>query len=253
MVSSFRPAFCVAAAILTAPALAAAAEPTPAPAPRYETRPTFDPDGINKFYMGRQIAAVMGYQAAGWLERPEREKEEQCSKLIEALKPKPGDVVADVGAGSGYYTFRLAGRIGPRGKVLAVDIQSEMLTLIRKRMKEGKVANVEPVLGTVTDPKLPSGAVDLILLVDVYHEFSHPYEMTAEMVKALRPGGRMVFVEYRLEDPEVPIKLVHKMTEKQVLKEMSPFPLRHAETIEVLPWQHVVVFEKTDKTEGHKK
>jgi ubiquinone/menaquinone biosynthesis C-methylase UbiE len=214
---------------------------------RYETRLDFDPDGINKYYMGRQIAAVMGYQAANWLERPEREKEEHCSKLIGALKVKPGDVIADVGAGSGYYSFRMAGKVAPKGKVLAVDIQQEMLDLIRKRMKADKVDNVEPILGTLTDPKLPASAVDLILLVDVYHEFSHPYEMSVEMVKALKPGGRLVFVEYRMEDPKVPIKLVHKMTEKQVIKEMSQFPLKHAETIEVLPWQHIIIFEKTEK------
>src|SRR5205809_510830 len=159
--------------------------------------------------MGREIAQVMGYLAAGWLERPEREREEQCSKLLEALKLKPGDVVADVGAGSGYYTFRMAERVGDKGKILAVDIQQEMLDIIRKRMKEKKVANVDAVLGTLTDPKLPNSGVDVILLVDVYHEFSHPYEMTVEMVKALKPGGRMVFVEYRMEDDKVPIKRVH--------------------------------------------
>jgi ubiquinone/menaquinone biosynthesis C-methylase UbiE len=212
---------------------------------RYETRSDFDPDGINKFYMGRQIAAVMGYQAASWLDRPEREKEEHSSKLLEALKLKSGDVIADVGAGSGYYSFRMANRVGPKGKVLAVDIQPEMLNLIRKRAKADKIDNVEPILGTLTDPKLSAATVDLILLVDVYHEFSHPYEMTVEMVKALKPGGRLVFVEYRLEDPKVPIKLVHKMTQKQVIKEMSPFPLKHAETIEVLPWQHIMIFEKS--------
>ena len=212
--------------------------------PGYETRAEFDPDGINKFYMGRQIAAVMGYQAASWLERPEREKEEHCSKLIEALKLKPGDIVADVGAGSGYYSFRIAERVKTDGKVLAVDIQPEMLDLIRKRTKQTNATNVEPILGPLTDPKLPAGGVDLSLLVDVYHEFSHPYEMTAAMAKALKPGGRIAFVEYRLEDPKVPIKLVHKMTQRQVVKEMSPFPLKHVETIDVLPWQHIIIFEK---------
>jgi protein-L-isoaspartate O-methyltransferase len=212
--------------------------------PGYETRAEFDPDGINKFYMGRQIAAVMGYQAANWLERPEREKEEHCSKLIEALKLKPADIIADVGAGSGYYSFRIAERLKTPGKVLAVDIQPEMLDLIRKRMKQANVTNIEPIQGTLTDPKLPAESVDLILLVDVYHEFSHPYEMAAAMVKALKPGGRMVFVEFRLEDAKVPIKLVHKMTQRQVVKEMSPFALKHLETIDVLPWQHIMVFEK---------
>ncbi len=249
MTPKHRPALLLPLALAAANAFALTlpARPPAAAAPRYETRTEFDPDGINKFYMGRQIAAVMGYQAASWLERPEREKEEQCSKLLDALKLKPGEIIADVGAGSGYYTFRMAGRVGPKGKVLAVDIQREMLDLIRKRMKETKAANVEPILGTVTDPKLPAAGVDLILLVDVYHEFSHPYEMTEAMVKALKPGGRLVFVEYRLEDPAVPIKLVHKMTQRQVIKEMTPFPLRHARTIDVLPWQHVILFEKTDK------
>src|SRR5207248_5143751 len=137
---------------------------------------------------------------------------------------------ADVGAGSGYHSFRMAPVVGPKGKILAVDIQPEMLKLIRNRMKKDRVANVEPVLGTLTDPKLPEAGVDLILLVDVYHEFSHPYEMTAALVKALKPGGRLVFVEYRLEDAKVPIKVVHKMSQKQVLREMAEFPLQHDRT-----------------------
>ena len=213
-------------------------------APRYETRKVHDPNGIGKFYMDREIAEVMGHLAAGWLERPEREKEEAPTKLMEALKIRPGDVVADVGAGSGYFTFRLADKVGAKGKVLAVDIQEEMLDLIRKKMKAAKATNVEPVLGTIEDPKLPAEGVDLILLVDAYHEFDHPYEMGAAMVKALKPGGRLVFVEYRLEDPKVPIKTVHKMSEKQVLKEMAAHPLRHAGTSNVLPWQHIITFEK---------
>jgi ubiquinone/menaquinone biosynthesis C-methylase UbiE len=218
--------------------------PKPAAGPRYETRAEHDPNGIGKFYRGREIAMVMGHEAAGWLDRPEREKEEQPARLLEILKPKPGEAVADVGAGSGYYTVRFAERVGPAGKVYAVDIQPEMLDIIKKRMKEHKLENVVPVLGTVTDPKLPAGAVDTILLVDVYHEFDHPYEMTDAMVKSLKPGGRLVFVEYRLEDETVPIKLVHKMSEKQVRKEMEPFPLKFVKTDESLPWQHVIVFEK---------
>ena len=215
--------------------------------PRYETRKVHDPNGIGKFYMGREIAHVMGYQAANWLERPEREKEEQSSKLLKMLELKPGMVVADVGAGSGYHTFRMAERVGPAGKVYAVDIQKEMLDIIRRRMKARKVTNVEPVLGTITDPKLPAGTVDLILLVDVYHELSHPFEMTEGMVKALKPGGRLVFVEFRLEDPNVPILLLHRMSEKQVIKEMGPHPLKHIKTIDVLPQQHIIVFKKTEK------
>jgi ubiquinone/menaquinone biosynthesis C-methylase UbiE len=212
--------------------------------PRYQYRREHDPDGIGKFYMGREIAHVMGHQGAGWLERPEREKEEQPGKLMKALGLKGGETIADIGAGSGYFTFRLARKVGPTGTVYAVDIQKEMLQIIRRKIKAQKVSNVVPVLGTSTDPKLKEGSVDLILLVDVYHEFSHPYEMTVALVKALRPGGRLVFVEYRMEDPEVPIKLLHKMSEKQVRKEMAIHPVRHVKTLDVLPRQHIILFEK---------
>lgn len=213
--------------------------------PVYETRRVHDPNGIGKFYMGREIALVMGHQAAGWLERPEREQEEQPAKLLPLLKLKAGQVVADIGAGSGYYSFKIAPLVGPQGKVFANDIQTEMLDIIRRRAKELKIDNVVPILGTPTDAKLPPASVDLILLVDVYHEFEFPYEMTENLLRALKPGGRIVFVEYRLEDEDVPIKLVHKMSERQVLKEMSVFPeLRHVKTYPDLPWQHVIVFEK---------
>jgi precorrin-6B methylase 2 len=214
------------------------------PPERYEVRREHDPNGIGKFYMDREIAQVMGHLGAGWLERPEREREEEPAKLMKALKLRPGDVVADIGAGSGYFTFRLADAVGPKGKVYANDIQKEMLDLIRQRQRAKRVSNVEPLLGTITDPKLPPASVDLILLVDVYHEFSHPYEMTEAMIKALKPGGRLVFVEYRLEDPKVPILLVHKMSQRQVLKEMAIHPLRHLETSDLLPRQHIIVFEK---------
>jgi len=222
-------------------AVAPAAEPE---SPRYETREEHDPNGIGKFYMGREIAHVMGHLGADWLERPEREQEEAPGKLLDALKLRPGDVVADIGAGTGYFSFRLAERVGPTGRVFAVDIQPEMLDIIGERMRERGVKNIEPIRGTIADPKLPAGKVDLILMVDVYHEFSHPYEMTAQLVKALKPGGRLVFVEFRLEDPNVPILLLHRMAEKQVLKEMEPHPLRHVESIAGFPWQHVIVFEK---------
>jgi precorrin-6B methylase 2 len=216
--------------------------------PRYETRADHDPNGIGKFYMGREIAHVMGYQAAGWLERPEREKEEEPAKLLKALQLKPGMVVADVGAGSGYHAFRMAPVVGPTGKVLAVDVQPEMIELLTAKAKKEKVPNVEPVKGTPTDPKLPAGGVDLALMVDVYHEFSHPYEMAEKLVAALKPGGRLVFVEFRLEDPQVPIKLVHKMSERQVLKEMGEFPeLVHTKTVNTLPWQHIIIFTKKAK------
>jgi ubiquinone/menaquinone biosynthesis C-methylase UbiE len=214
------------------------------PSPLYETRKDHDPDGTGKFYMGREIAQVMGHLAAGWLERPEREREEAPSRLIDALKLKPGDVVADIGAGSGYFSFRIAEKVGPKGKVQAVEIQQEMLDIIKRKMKQKNVQNIDLVLGTESDPKLPPESADLILMVDVYHEFSHPYEMMVNMLKGLKVGGRIVFVEYRLEDPQVPIKLVHKMTKKQVQKEMEPHAVKLAQMIDTLPWQHVIVFEK---------
>jgi ubiquinone/menaquinone biosynthesis C-methylase UbiE len=216
--------------------------------PRYETRADHDPDGTGKFYMGREIAPVMGYRAAEWLERKERVKEEEPAKLIKALDVKPGQVIADVGAGSGYHTFLLSPLVGDKGKIIACDIQQEMLDLIERKAKKLNITNVERVKGTETDPKLPKAGVDLILMVDVYHEFSFPHEMTEKMVESLKPGGRLVFVEFRLEDSEVPIKLVHKMSERQVIKEMGEFKdLKHDKTIGTLPWQHVVVFKKKEK------
>src|SRR5262245_4047845 len=238
--------------VLVVPAVALAVDPpveTPPERkkPRYEIRKDHDPDGIGKFYLGREIAQVMGHEGASWLDRPEREKEEAPSKLLPLLKLKEGDTVADIGAGSGYYTFRLA-KLVPKGKVYAVDIQPEMLSIIRRRAKAKGVTNIELIKGAEADPKLPAAAIDLILLVDVYHEFESPYEMTVEMIKALKPGGRIIFVEFRLEDPEVPIKLVHKMSEEQVKKEMAEHPeLRHATTNRSLPWQHVIIFEKKPK------
>jgi ubiquinone/menaquinone biosynthesis C-methylase UbiE len=228
-------------------ASAAFAQPPKREAPKYETRKEFDRDGINKFYMGRQIAHVMGYPAAGWLERPERVKEEEPEKLIKALDVKPGMVVADVGAGSGYHSFLMSPLVGEKGKVIASDIQQEMLDLITAKAKKLKVTNVETVNGTAKDPKLPANAVDLIIMVDVYHEFEFPFEMMEKMVDALKPGGRLVFVEFRLEDPQVPIKLVHKMSERQVLKEMGAFAeMEHAKTVGTLPWQHVIIFTKKE-------
>jgi ubiquinone/menaquinone biosynthesis C-methylase UbiE len=215
--------------------------------PRYEFRTDHDPDGSGKFYMGREIALVMGHEAAGWLDRPEREKEEKTSRLIKLMNFQPGEIVADVGAGSGYLTLRIAKAVGDQGKVFAVDIQSEMLDLISGRAKQHQLKNIDLVLGKIDDPKLPKEAVDTIIMVDVYHEFSHPYEMMAGMVKALRPGGRIAFVEYKLEDPQIPIKLVHKMSERQVIKEMEPFSLKHKKTYTELPWQHLIIFEKPKK------
>jgi ubiquinone/menaquinone biosynthesis C-methylase UbiE len=215
-------------------------------AERYEFRAEHDPNGIGKFYMGREIAHVMGYPAATWLERNEREQEERVTLMVKSLALKPGMTVADIGAGSGRISLMLAEQVGEDGKVLAVDIQQPMLNLIKKKLKRRKITNVELVKGTEKSPELEENSVDLALMVDVYHEFEFPYEMMLELSKALKPGGRVAFVEFRMEDPDVPIKLVHKMTEAQVKKEMSPPELRldWKETISVLPWQHIVVFEK---------
>jgi len=216
----------------------------PATGPVYETRADHDPDGIGKFYCGREIAQVMGHQAADWLERPEREEEERPSLALKALKLKSGDAVADIGAGSGYYSRRLAHEVGTNGVVYAEDIQPEMLTLLTNQMASAGIKNVKAVLGTITDPKLPPASVDLIIMVDVYHEFDHPYEMIEAMIPSLKPGGRIAFVEFRGEDPAVPIKPLHKMTEAQVRKEMTAFPLKWVETSEVLPRQHIIIFRK---------
>jgi precorrin-6B methylase 2 len=216
--------------------------------PKYETRKDHDPNGIGKFYMGREIAQVMGYQGSIWLERPERVMEEDPANLIKALDLKPGMVVADIGAGSGYHTFLMSPLVGKEGKIIASDIQQEMLDMIEKKAEKNKITNVELVKGTETDPKLPAGGVDLILMVDVYHEFSYPFEMTEKMVDALKPGGRIVFVEFRMEDEKVLIKLVHKMSERQVIKEMEVFPeLEHTKTVKTLPIQHVIIFTKKEE------
>lgn len=212
--------------------------------PRYEYREIHSRDGIGKFYMDREIAHVMGHQAADWLERTERDEEERTELMVESLKVRPGDVVADIGAGTGYFSRRLAKKVGDRGKILAVDIQPEMLDLLTNKMAELKITNVQPILGTITDPKLPAASVDIVLMVDVYHEFSEPYEMMEGVCKSLKPGGRVVFVEFRGEDPAVPIKPLHKMTEAQVRKEMSVHPLEWVETIKVLPRQHIIIFKK---------
>lgn len=212
---------------------------------RYEFREQHSRDGIGKFYLGREIAHVIGGTGAmNWLERPEREEEERTAKLVEALKLKPGEVVADVGAGTGYVSWQMAKQVADKGTVYAVEIQQEMIDRIAENMAARKITNVKGVLGTITDPKLPANAVDTVIMVDVYHEFSHPYEMMENICKALKPGGRVVFVEYRAEDPNVPMKELHKMSIAQVRKEMSAQPLEWSESIEVLPWQHIIIFKK---------
>ncbi len=212
--------------------------------PIYETRANHDPDGTGKFYMGREIAQVMGAGGIPWLDRADRERDERPSIVLESLKLKGGEVVADLGAGSGYFTFRIAPRVGNAGKVLAVEIQDEMLQTIRQRAQAVKITNVEAVEGSETDPHLPVGGVDLVLMVDVYHELSFPYEVMTKVREALKPGGRVVFVEYRKEDPRVQIKEVHKMSVEQLKKEMKVIGLAHVETIETLPSQHIVIFRK---------
>ncbi len=217
---------------------------SPPPQPVYETRRIHDPNGTGRFYLGREIAQVMGPGGIAWLDRPEREDEERPAMVIDALGLRGGEVVADLGAGSGYFTFRIAPKVGKTGKVLAVEIQDEMLETIRRRATALKVTNVEEVKGSETDPKLPVNGVDLVLMVDVYHELAYPYEVMTEVRKALKPGGRVVFVEYRKEDPRVPIKEVHKMSVEQLEKEMAVVGLRHLRTVETLPLQHIVIFEK---------
>ncbi len=238
-----RPGILAILPLLTFPLLALAADPPKKPI--YETRKKHDPQGTGRFYLDREIAPVMGYEAAGWLDRSERDKEEEPAKLIKALELKPGMVVADVGAGSGFHCFLLSPIVGEKGKVIASDVQQEMLDIIETRAKRKKVTNIALTRGSQKDPKLPKGEVDLILMVDVYHEFTHPFEMTQKMIESLKPGGRLVFVEFRLEDEKVPIKLVHKMSERQVIREMAEFPeMEHAKTYTELPWQHVVIFKK---------
>ena len=200
-------------------------------------------DGIGKYYMGREIAQVMGHLAAGWLERPEREREEKPSLLMKNLELKTDAVIADVGAGSGYFTFRLAEKV-PEGKVYAVDIQPEMIEILKKRKKALEVANVETILSVEDDTKLPENAVDAVLLVDAYHEFSFPREMLASMYRGLKPGGRIFLLEYRAEDPLVPIKPLHKMSQKQAKLEFAASGFRWLETRDFLPRQHFMIFER---------
>jgi len=200
-------------------------------------------DGIGKYYFGREIAHYMTHLGAPWLDRPERDQEERPDLVMKALALKPGDLVADIGCGTGYFSWRMAKEVGPQGTVYGTEIQPEMLDLLATKMKERGVTNVVGVLGTTIDPKLPK-PVDLVIMVDVYHEFDHPWEMMDAICRQLKPGGRVVLVEYRGEDPDVPIKPLHKMTEAQVKKEMAAQPLEHVETIRTLPRQHVIIFRK---------
>lgn len=234
---------------LSAPALRA--EEVKLPVPLYEMRAEHDQNGTGKFFLGREIAHVMGHQAANWLERPEREQEEKTDVMVEALKFRDGDVVADIGCGSGYVSRKIAKKVAPTGVVYGIDIQQEMLDLLTKRMAMFRITNVKPIMGTTTDPQVPPASCDTMIMVDVYHEFDQPYEMIRGMISGLKPGGRIVFVEFRKEDPNVPIKEVHKMSEAQVRKEMALHPeLEFVENIKVLPIQHLIIFKKKVKSGG---
>src|SRR5438552_2444242 len=175
-------------------------EAAPTSTLRYEFHEQHSPDGIGKFYQGREIAHVMGHQAADWLERPTREEEENTQLLVDSLGVRPGEVVADIGAGTGYFSRRLSKKAGDKGMILAVDIQPEMLDLLTNEMAKLNITNVKPVLGAITDPKLTAASVDLVLMVDVYHEFSHPYEIMEAICKSLKPTGRFVFLQLRCVD-----------------------------------------------------
>ena len=212
-------------------------------AERYSAMPA-SADGIGKRYMGREISAVMGWQGAAWLEREEREREERTDLLLAALALQPGMVVADIGAGTGYLSRRMAPAVGSAGKVWAVDVQPEMVSLLQAGVKRSGLQQIEARLGAVDDVKLPAGSVDLAVMVDVYHELAYPREVLASLMKALKPGGRLVFVEYKAEDASVPIKPLHKMSEAQIKREAAVFPLDWERTVSTLPWQHVVVFRK---------
>jgi ubiquinone/menaquinone biosynthesis C-methylase UbiE len=209
----------------------------------YEQRSVHNPDGIGKFYLGREIAQVMGHEGAAWLERPSRVVEEQPHAVVEALNLRPDDVVADIGAGTGYFSFRLS-RDLPAGKVLAVDVQPEMVDILTFLKQENQAENVEPILGSETDPHLPPNSIDLALMVDAYHEFAFPLEMMQGIVTALKPGGRVALLEYRGENPLIPIKGLHKMTQRQVRKEMQAVGLSWQETKRFLQQQHLMIFAK---------
>ena len=201
-------------------------------------------DGIGKRYMGREIAQVMGWQGAAWLEREEREREERTDLLLPELALKPGMVVADVGAGTGYIARRMATLVGPKGVVYAVDVQPEMIRMLQALAAKAGLAQIKPVLGAADDVRLPASSVDLAIMVDVYHELEFPREVLASIVRALKPGGRVVFVEYRAEDPRVPIKPLHKMSEAQVRREAGVLALNWERTASGLPWQHAIIFRK---------
>ncbi|MFB6271406.1 MAG: class I SAM-dependent methyltransferase [Salinibacter sp.] len=236
------------ATILLPPPTARGQRPSNAPSADTDTSDVYrqttpSRNGTGKMYMGREISKVMGHRGAAWLERPERARKEKPGLLVDSMTLAPTDVVADIGAGTGYFTFRIAPKV-PEGRVFAVDIQPEMLDIVRSKIEKQDIDNVTPVRGTITDPKLPTDSVDAALMVDAYHEFSHPREMMLNLKDALVPGGRVYLVEYRKEDPSIPIKRLHKMTEAQARKEMEAVGLEWVATEEMLPRQHFMIFRK---------
>ena len=193
---------------------------------------------------GRKIAPVMGVAGAGWLDRSERETEEAPEKALDALNILPGMMVADIGAGTGYFSLRLARRVGVNGKVYAIDVQPEMLDKLRANAQREKLGNIETVLGSEADPNLPAGKIDLVLLVDVYHEFSQPQQMLQHIRASLKPDGRLVLLEYRKEDPAIPIRPEHKMSVAEVKAELEAEGYKLDKVVETLPRQHIIVFKK---------
>lgn len=193
---------------------------------------------------GRVYAGVMGVGGAPWLDRPEREAEERPSLAVSLLDVKPGMTVADLGAGSGFYTGLLAPKVLPGGKVLAADLQPGMLDILRRRMREQKIENVETILSSPSDPRLPEACCDLVLMVDVYHELAEPQAVLRKIRTALKPGGRLVLIEFRKEDPNVPIRAEHKMSIAEVRAELEPEAFQFVKVLNDLPWQHLLIFRK---------
>lgn len=213
--------------------------------PGYVTIPV-SPDGIGKRYMDREISAVMGWQGAAWLERNKREREERTDLLLEALALQPGMVIADIGAGTGYLSRRMAPLVMPGGEIIALDLQPEMVNILQTGVNRSGLKQIVVKLGAIDDIKLPKNSIDMAIMIDVYHELAFPYEVMSSIMLALKPRGRLVFVEYKAEDIRVPIKPLHKMSEAQIKREAGVFPLDWERTVSTLPWQHVVVFRKRE-------
>lgn len=204
-------------------------------------------DGIGKRYMDREISGVMGWQGAAWLERDKREREERTDLLLEVLALQPGMVIADIGAGTGYLSRRMAPLVMPGGKIIALDLQPEMVNILQAGVNRSGLKQIEVKLGAVDNIKLPKHSIDMAIMVDVYHELALPYEVMSSIMLALKPRGQLVFVEYKAEDIRVPIKPLHKMSEAQIKREAGVFPLDWERTVNTLPWQHVVVFRKREQ------